>query len=454
MLGIVVSRADEASRAIGEALRERGTWHESVDESRPDAEGGGTVYRQAGLELRSFDALHLDLERPAAAFEGPDLVVFASRHAGETGPLLTAHHTGNFGPADHGGEPNALARACPNALATVLGALDAEAPPEYDVGMEATHHGPTEVGAPSMFVEIGSGPTAWADPAAARAVAAAISALEGVAPDRRIGESAGNANRHLVGFGGGHYVPRYERILRETDWAVGHVAPDWGLEAMGDPTTATGRAVIEQAFERSPARIAVCATDDPGVAQTVEALGYRVVSETWIRATDGVPLALVEALEERVAPVAAGLRFGRHATVAERDQRTVGLPNALLRAARDVDAAATRAAVAGETVAFVTAENGSTVEGPVVVPADRDRSDVLDALAGVLRQGYDTVERRDDEVVATRTVFDPDRARALGVPEGPAFGRLADGQPVAIDGREIDPAAVHRERVDRFDLSA
>lgn len=38
--------------------------------------------------------------------------------------------------------------------------------------------------------------------------------------------------------------------------------------------------------------------------------------------------------------------------------------------------------------------------------------------------------------------FDPDRARELGVPEGPLFGRLHKGETVDVDGRAISPAEV------------
>ena len=114
-LAIVVSRADVASTNIADRLRECIDWEHDTDDSRPDAEGGGTVYRAPGIELREFDALHLDLVHVAEAFTDPRLVVFASKHAGDTGRFLTAHHTGNFGPAEAGGEDGALAEAAPNA---------------------------------------------------------------------------------------------------------------------------------------------------------------------------------------------------------------------------------------------------------------------------------------------------------------------------------------------------
>lgn len=38
--------------------------------------------------------------------------------------------------------------------------------------------------------------------------------------------------------------------------------------------------------------------------------------------------------------------------------------------------------------------------------------------------------------------FDVERARQLGVPDGPLFGRLHRGQPVDVDGRTIHPAEV------------
>jgi D-aminoacyl-tRNA deacylase len=450
MLAIVVSRADSASVHIGEHLLDITDWETVEDESRSDAAGGRTVYRTEGVELREFEALHLDLQRPADAFDDPDLLVFASRHSGETGPLLTAHHTGNFGPADHGGEADALARACPNAHAAVIDALERHAPEAYEVGMECTHHGPSEVGVPSMFVEVGSAEPQWEDPEAARAVARAILDLRGVPADCDPENGGDETRRHLVGFGGGHYAPRFERVARETNWAIGHIAADWGLDATGEFSETR---VLARAFEQSRAAYALVDGDRPAVEEAVERAGYRAVGETWVRETDGVDLAFVRAVEDEVTTVEGGLRFGEPAESFEgTDFAVVSLPEKLLDEARGIDREATWDCLAETALAVVTDQGGTRPAGPAVVATEGDREALVDALVGVLRERYESVERNGDEVLARTETFDPEKAETLGVPEGPKFGRLASGEAIEVGGRTIPPEQVRTEEKRRFPL--
>jgi D-aminoacyl-tRNA deacylase len=438
--GIVVSRADTASVHIGEHLLDLVEWERATDDSSPDGEGGGTVYRTPGFELREFDALHLDLDGVADAFADPAFVVFASRHAGDTGPLLTAHHTGNFGAAEFGGRPGDLAEPCPNAQAHVLSALTEHAPSNYDVGLECTHHGPTDVGVPSMFVELGSGESEWDDADGARAVARAILDLHGVTP---------HCDRQVVGFGGGHYVPRFERVARETDWTVGHIGADWALEAMGDPHE--HRDVLERAFERSDATRALVEGDRADLVTVIEGLGHRVVSETWARETTGVPLEFVAAAESCLAPVDDGLRFGAPARAdAVRDFETERLPAALVEEVDGIDPDAARETTAQHALAFDTDQSGTRLAGRVALESTSDQGRIIDGFVRILREKYDTVERREDAIVARETAFDPEKARAAGVSEGPAFGKLADGESVSVDGRTVRPETVHTERERRF----
>jgi len=495
MLAVVVSRADSASVHIGEQLLDLAEWTERADPSQSDADGGGTVYRLGGgdagvgagesaIELREFDALHLETEGIAGAFgqieDGPDLspelLVFASRHAGETGALLTAHHTGNFGVAEFGGDDGALARACPGAHRRVLAALADHAPEGYDVGIECTHHGPTDVGTPSMFVELGSGEAQWDDPAGARAVARAILDLRGVGADLPVEGAAVREptdrdsdgateedpvdRRHLVGLGGGHYAPRFERVARETDWAVGHVAADWCLDDMAHPDSEAGRSVLRSAFEESAATHALVDGENPTVERVVADLGYRVVSETWVRETTGVPLSLVATLEDALGSIDDGTRFGDQAqgvddgesapVTADADAITVAsLPTELLAEAQGIDDEAVRDAVESAALAFETTESGTRAAGRAAFVASADRETLVDDLVTVLEREYD-VERTDEAVVVREHAFEPERARTLGIPEGPAFGKLASGQSVEVDGETIDPETVHVERERRF----
>ncbi|WP_336023845.1 D-aminoacyl-tRNA deacylase [Halobellus salinisoli] len=468
MIGLVVSRADSASVAIGEELRSLAEWESHEDPERSDADGGGTYYRHGDFELREFDEWHLELDGVADAFsEAPEFVAFLSRHAGDTGPLLTAHFTGNFGPAEFGGEPGELSRACPNVQRAVVEAFDRHAPEGYEVGIEGTHHGPSDAGAPSLFVELGSSEAEWDDPEGARAVARAVLELSGVAADARadvaddapasIAESDASATtteadgsaatrgcRHVVGFGGGHYAPQFERIIRETDWAVGHVASDWVLQSMGSP--AANADIIDSAFERSMARRALVVDDDPAVKAVVEDLGYRVVDETWLRTTSGVGLALVDALESDLTTVEEGLRFGAGAERDSDDDRDgyeiVPLPDDLLAEASGIDRDAAFEAVESQVVAFETREGGTKPRGGAAVADRAVLDDVVDDVAQILESKYDEVRVGDERVIATRETFDPNAAAEAGVPEGPAFGRLSAGEAVEVDGVEVTPEEV------------
>ena len=457
-LAIVESRADRASVHICDKLRDLADWETREDDSRPASDGGGTYYRLEGVELRSFDDLHLELERPVEAFDcDPDLLVFASRHSGDTGPLLTGHFTGNFGPAEFGGEDDAVAAACPNALARLLEAFDEHAPEGYEVGMECTHHGPTDVGCPSLFAELGSDDEQWDDPEGAAAVARAILDLRDVEPHR---------TRQLVGFGGNHYAPRFERIVRETPWAVGHVAADWALETMDHPTA--HREVLEAAFDASEAEIAVIDGEWPVLEETLADADCRIVSETWLREVDDRPLDLVDAVEADLGTVEEGIRFGER-----RDDEfdVVDLPADLIDAAEGIDPDRVREIVERHTVAFATENGGSRVGSRVAVPVGADAGDgdtddaegrtgetttadptatIVTELATVLEKKYDAVSVADDAVVAERTAFDPELAREAGVPEGPKFGALADGESVTVDGEQISPERVRRTQTDRF----
>ena len=416
MIAVVVSQEDEASLTIRDALLGAADWgrHEphgpwKREWTHGDGENDGFVMvEKDGLHLY-YDGVDKDLRE---AFD-VSLVVFVSRHSGDTGPLLTAHHTGNFDGAEYGGEPRSLATPAPAATKHLLRFFESNAPDGFEACMEATHHGPSELDVPSVFAEVGSGPEEWERDDAARTVARGVLSL----PERD------EPRTTVIGVGGGHYSPRFTRIALETDAAVGHVAADYALPV--------GDELLHEAYASSDADGVVL--DGDAAEETV---GYPVVSEARLRERAGVPEEAVEAVEE-VLESPAG-----EACLTERAKKgadeAVGFNAALVREARNVDAGATDEALEEHALGY--SEKKGSIDG-VAVPAGEARG-LGESLAKVIQKEYNaTVD--DEGVVVEREAFDAEAARELGVEEGPEFGRLSAGEAVETDEGTVRPEDVH-----------
>ena len=114
-----------------------------------------------------------------------------------------------------------------------------------------------------MFVEIGSSEEEWGDVEAAESVAKSIMSIKG-------GKS--NCEKTIVGFGGGHYMPRFERIIRETDWAIGHVAADWCLEDMGEINSE----MIRNIFDKSGSNRCIIVDKNLELEKIIKQEGYKI----------------------------------------------------------------------------------------------------------------------------------------------------------------------------------
>ncbi len=151
----------------------------------------------------------------------PDVCIVASRHKSESGiPVLTAHAPGNFGRADLGGNAGELSIAPALYLRAALIYLKKEKEGgglPYEVSLEATHHGPTSLEFPIMFVEIGSSEREWEDISACRAVAEVINKLV---------RSELEKMPTAIAFGGGHYCRKFSQL---EEYAIGHICPRYNL---------------------------------------------------------------------------------------------------------------------------------------------------------------------------------------------------------------------------------
>lgn len=203
------------------------------------------------------------------------LIIFASKHRGkEEVNSLTVHCTGN--PSEEarlGGRPKELAVSSPPAMKSILKEmkrLAEEKGLKYDVTLEVTHHGPTELSVPSIYAEIGSTEKQWEDLEAGEVAAKAILAvsLEEVPV--------------ALGFGGGHYAMRQTGLLLETDISFGHNFPKYQLDFVDE-------ALIRQAVEKSNAdfayfdRKSMKSEDRNRISAILEELGLKVLKESEIR---------------------------------------------------------------------------------------------------------------------------------------------------------------------------
>jgi D-aminoacyl-tRNA deacylase len=182
-----------------------------------------------------------------------DAVIFASRHRSESGePALTAHWTGNStGRADFGGKPKILSFADPPRLRAALLALDEARKAlnlNYAVTLEATHHGPTELGMPTLFVEVGSTEQEWNDPKAAEAASEAIWKAA----------RAPASGKVAVGFGGGHYCNKQSLAIRRDGYAFSHILSKYFFEDYDEE-------IVRMAFTRTLGECHTAVVDWKGV---------------------------------------------------------------------------------------------------------------------------------------------------------------------------------------------
>lgn len=153
-----------------------------------------------------------------------DGFVFLSKHASQSGELaLTCHSTGNFDEAQFGGNKRQVAIPHPNLQKSYIQKLwnNKRNFKEFQITIEATHHGPTALSKPALFIEIGTTEKQWNDESLCSYVANLV--VEVLA--ERI-----EAHPVAICFGGTHYPEKFTKELIEGSHALGTVVPKHALE--------------------------------------------------------------------------------------------------------------------------------------------------------------------------------------------------------------------------------
>ncbi|MBD3192647.1 MAG: hypothetical protein GF308_18545 [Candidatus Heimdallarchaeota archaeon] len=154
-----------------------------------------------------------------------DLFIMGSRHKSKANrKSLLTHVPGNLSKDNsYGGNPLELAYASTRAIRTAYQTLKRYQQQfnlrEFDVTMEATHHGPSNLKSPVIFVEVGSTEKEYNNDDALLAVAKTIIKICLEKEDKKIIPS--------IGFGGGHYATRFNEIMDLSPVAMGHLLPKY-----------------------------------------------------------------------------------------------------------------------------------------------------------------------------------------------------------------------------------
>ena len=216
---LVASSVNPASKTIASALIRRHKF-----ESTGVVFGSSDLYQSGSVILATMDSEIIyppDLD----AFFRPQAYIFLSTHRAESGiPSLTVHTTGNFTDKEVlGARPREVGVVDPDLQKNYLIALNERRSQldGYEITIEATHHGPTSLKRPVLFVELGSTEKQFGDSHAADVIADSL--MASLSAGRRWDKVA-------LAFGGTHYPKKFNDVLLEGDVALSAVVAKRYLE--------------------------------------------------------------------------------------------------------------------------------------------------------------------------------------------------------------------------------
>ncbi len=157
-------------------------------------------------------------------YKKTDAFIFLSRHQSKSMiPSLTCHFPGNYFTNSYGGNKYELGIAYPSLQKNYIKRIyqSREKVPLCDITIETTHHGPTSIKKPIMFVEIGSSEDQWSSMNIASVVC--DSSLD-ILTKKMI-----NAKYIGIGLGGNHYGSKFNKLILDTDYGIGHIANKYNL---------------------------------------------------------------------------------------------------------------------------------------------------------------------------------------------------------------------------------
>ena len=209
------------------AYRDDPAGHNMAKFISQEMKNDGEIYRGKYFDLLIIPtpAISADWLEEKFSYDG---FVFLSKHAAESGVLaLTCHSTGNFSEAKFGGNNRQVAIPHPHIQKSYLQKLwqNRNNFSEFQITIEATHHGPTDLNKPSIFIEIGTTEKQWNDSILCNSIAKIVV---------EIMKNEQKSNPVAICFGGTHYPDKFTNELIHGKFALGTVIPKHALDFLDE----------------------------------------------------------------------------------------------------------------------------------------------------------------------------------------------------------------------------
>ena len=224
--------------------------------------------RYKNIQFHIFSGNLLTSEKINDLYSGADVFIFLSKHRSNSSiPTLTCHFTGNFSADNsYGGNAREIAISYPSLLKAYLKAITAagQRVPEYEVIIEATHHGPTSLNKPVLFIELGSSEKQWADENAASVICDTLLDIldNGFERCKKVG----------IALGGTHYPRKFNKLLLDSKFGLAAVASKHNLEAID-------HAMLNQMIEKSIEKVTHIVLDSKGLGKQKDRI-LKIVEKT------------------------------------------------------------------------------------------------------------------------------------------------------------------------------
>jgi D-aminoacyl-tRNA deacylase len=469
-INILCSAADAASQNIKNHLLLNEYW-KKIEQIPDNWKELISVYENQEMRILEIEGHHIyedriDEKMKSSGYD-TDLIVVASKHkSGDGRSVLTAHFTGNPDKADFGGRPKELSVAAPHMLRLILRNMKTFSDKvDYEVNMESTHHGPTDLKTPMVYAEIGSSEKQWNDSEAGNiASKAIIKAIKEFISREERGEYIPVA----VGFGGGHYASRQTELILDSEVTFGHNFPDYQLAFVD-------REMIIQAFEKSCADFAyfdkksMSAKERERLSALMNELHYIILRESDIREIGKIPWNIFMNIKNKCNELCPDGKFRAtemFISQIEKSRQETEKPDGeivlcnineeLFQETVKASRKRTEEILACCAPIYMERNNGTLSNTILGIGEDTKSAmqNVTNECIKILKEHYEIKYIPDDNILCIISEkFDPKAAKELDIPPGPMLGELAKGNPVVLEGKTITPEMVHKRKIKRIRLS-